>query len=188
MQKYKVRSTLGFCRTSQPVDHCRVPCSMVLWLIDARLWDPAAVSGCVQPPAHRNHYWWKDPDCSRRDIRPDWSGLPRHSGATQSQEKNSLIIPIVKTLNNNFGCFQYGNSLFSVLFFLRWQIKSALRFPQITMEQLGIGQPCRRVKRIRSADSSRPSSSRSHNIQRDPHQRSESGGLPACEGPSRLTK
>lgn len=46
------------------------------------------------------------------------------------------------------------------------------------MEQLCIGQSCRRVKRIRSADSSRPSSSRSHNIQRDPHQRSESDSLP----------
>uniref|UniRef100_A0A674NYH0 Serine/threonine-protein phosphatase with EF-hands n=1 Tax=Takifugu rubripes TaxID=31033 RepID=A0A674NYH0_TAKRU len=53
----------------------------------------------------------------------------------------------------------------------RHKIKSALRFPQTTVEQLSIGQSSRQVKRIRSTDSSRPSSSRSHNIQRTPHQR-----------------
>nr|AAD28796.1 protein phosphatase 1 [Takifugu rubripes] len=52
----------------------------------------------------------------------------------------------------------------------RHKIKSALRFPQTTVEQLSIGQSSRQVKRIRSTDSSRPSSSRSHNIQRTPHQ------------------
>lgn len=119
-------NTRGFCRTSQPVDHCRVPCSMVLWLIDARLWDSPAVSGCVQPPAYRNYYWWKDPDCSWRDIRPDWSGLPQRSGATQSQEKNSLItyyyylcfqIPIVRQWTTILDVYNVEILSFLVIFF-----------------------------------------------------------------------
>ena len=62
-------------------------------------------------------------------------------------------------------------SFFSSLLF---QVKSALRFPRRSLEQLDIGQSCRQMKRMRSTDSSRPSSSRSHSKnQRTPNQRSD---------------
>lgn len=88
MQKYKVRSAR--VASAEPAACGSLLCS---FLPDTRLWDSPAVSGCVQPPAHRDHYWRKDPDCSRGDIGPDWSGLPQHSGTTQSEgrERKSLI-------------------------------------------------------------------------------------------------
>uniref|UniRef100_A0AAQ5XHD5 Serine/threonine-protein phosphatase with EF-hands n=1 Tax=Amphiprion ocellaris TaxID=80972 RepID=A0AAQ5XHD5_AMPOC len=44
----------------------------------------------------------------------------------------------------------------------RHKVKSALRFPKRSLEQLDIGQSCRLTKRLRLTDGSRPSSSRSH--------------------------
>ncbi|XP_051234478.1 serine/threonine-protein phosphatase with EF-hands 1 [Dicentrarchus labrax] len=44
----------------------------------------------------------------------------------------------------------------------RHKVKSALRFPKRSLEQLDISQSCRQMKRMRSTDCSRPSSSRSH--------------------------
>ncbi|XP_019133645.1 serine/threonine-protein phosphatase with EF-hands 1 [Larimichthys crocea] len=54
----------------------------------------------------------------------------------------------------------------------RHKVKSALRFPRRTLEQLDIGQSSRQMKRMISTDGSRPSSSRSHSKnQRTPNQR-----------------
>ncbi|TKS69636.1 Serine/threonine-protein phosphatase with EF-hands 1 [Collichthys lucidus] len=54
----------------------------------------------------------------------------------------------------------------------RHKVKSALRFPRRSLEQLDIGQSCRQMKRMISTDGSRPSSSRSHSKnQRSPNQR-----------------
>ncbi|TDH16922.1 hypothetical protein EPR50_G00002850 [Perca flavescens] len=59
----------------------------------------------------------------------------------------------------------------------RHKVKSALRFPRRSVEQLDIGQSCRQMKRLRSAACSRPSSSRSHSKnQRTPHQRNRRCG------------
>lgn len=54
-----------------------------------------------------------------------------------------------------------------------FQVKSALRFPRHSLEQLDLSQSYRQMKRIRSIDGSRPSSSRSHSKnQRTPNLRS----------------
>ncbi|XP_035508036.1 serine/threonine-protein phosphatase with EF-hands 1 [Morone saxatilis] len=54
----------------------------------------------------------------------------------------------------------------------RHKVKSALRFPKRSLEQLDISQSCRQMKRMRSTDCSRPSSSRSHSKnQKTPNQR-----------------
>ncbi len=59
--------------------------------------------------------------------------------------------------------------------FLSCQVKSALRFPRRSVEQLDIGQSCRLMKRLRSTDGSHSSSSRSHSRnQRTPSLRSDS--------------
>ncbi|KAF1392653.1 hypothetical protein PFLUV_G00030300 [Perca fluviatilis] len=59
----------------------------------------------------------------------------------------------------------------------RHKVKSALRFPRRSVEQLDIGQSCRQMKRLRSTACSRPSSSRSHSKnQRTPHQRNRRCG------------
>ncbi|XP_042272440.1 serine/threonine-protein phosphatase with EF-hands 1 isoform X2 [Thunnus maccoyii] len=60
----------------------------------------------------------------------------------------------------------------------RQKVKSALRFPRRSLEQLDIGQSCRQAKRMRSTDSSRPSSSHSRNKnQRSHNQRKRHCGL-----------
>ncbi|XP_047436127.1 serine/threonine-protein phosphatase with EF-hands 1 [Mugil cephalus] len=62
----------------------------------------------------------------------------------------------------------------------RHKVKSALRFPRRSLEQLDIGQSYRqpKTKRMRSTDGSRPSSSRSHSRnQRTPNPRKRRCGL-----------
>ncbi|XP_076587491.1 serine/threonine-protein phosphatase with EF-hands 1 isoform X2 [Chaetodon auriga] len=60
----------------------------------------------------------------------------------------------------------------------RHKVKSALRFPRRSLEQLDIGHCSRQMKRMRSTDSSRPSSSRSHSRnQTTPNQRKRRCGL-----------
>ncbi|XP_054873012.1 serine/threonine-protein phosphatase with EF-hands 1 [Amphiprion ocellaris] len=60
----------------------------------------------------------------------------------------------------------------------RHKVKSALRFPKRSLEQLDIGQSCRLTKRLRLTDGSRPSSSRSHSKnQRTQNQRKRRCGL-----------
>ncbi|KAM4593689.1 serine/threonine-protein phosphatase with EF-hands 1 isoform 2-T3 [Odontesthes bonariensis] len=53
----------------------------------------------------------------------------------------------------------------------RHKVKSALKFPRRGLEQLDIDHSCRQAKRMRSTDSSRPSSCRSHKSQLTPNQR-----------------
>ncbi|XP_072237379.1 serine/threonine-protein phosphatase with EF-hands 1 [Leuresthes tenuis] len=53
----------------------------------------------------------------------------------------------------------------------RHKVKSALKFPRCSLEQLDIDHTCRQAKRMRSTDSSRPSSCRSHKSQLTPNQR-----------------
>ncbi|XP_071389718.1 serine/threonine-protein phosphatase with EF-hands 1 [Centroberyx affinis] len=46
----------------------------------------------------------------------------------------------------------------------RHKVKSALRFPRHSLEQLDISRSCRQAKRMRSTDSPRPGSCRSHDL------------------------
>ncbi|XP_041838190.1 serine/threonine-protein phosphatase with EF-hands 1 [Melanotaenia boesemani] len=85
------------------------------------------------------------------------------------------LLPIATVIDGKILIVHGGISDQTDLDFLssidRHKVKSALRFPRRSLEQLDIGQSCRHAKRMRSMDSSRPSSSHSYKSQRTPNQR-----------------
>ncbi|KAM9408264.1 serine/threonine-protein phosphatase with EF-hands 1 [Pholidichthys leucotaenia] len=86
------------------------------------------------------------------------------------------LLPVATVINGKILIVHGGISDQTDLDFLssieRHKVKSALRFPRCSLEQLDIGQTLRQAKRLRSIDSSLPSSSRSHSrSQRTPSQR-----------------
>lgn len=101
---------------------------------DSWPWDPSAVSGCFQPPAHRNSYRRKDSDRSRRDFRPDWLRLPELHRETQGQRNQSALATRGQKKNNflhadtlipttqQCSCVQRGKKWFVVLSGNRSQI------------------------------------------------------------------
>ena len=72
--------------------------------LDPRPRDPPALPGCVQLTAHRLSDRQQGADCSRRNLRPNRPGLPKHHREAEGTQDK----PVQATFQHTFPTLHYS--------------------------------------------------------------------------------